>query len=332
MDDLSILKSKLALPSNIAILSHRNPDGDAIGSSLAIKRYLSTLGHRCQVVLPSEYPGVFEYLPEIEEVTVYDLVKQEALSILQNADLLFCLDFNGLDRVDPLAMTITESSAFKVMIDHHLDPEPFADWYFSDTASSSTCELVYRFIESMGHAPERVDLETATCLFTGILTDTGSFKYGTNPEVYRIAAELKKIGVDDYMVNDAIFNSWTHRQMTILGHALRNRLEVIPEMKAGIIVLNKGDYQKYQISRGDTEGLVNYILMIKGMELAVFVREMPHGEIRLSLRSKGDISVQDLARKHFNGGGHKNASGGSSTLSLEATVEKLKEVIPNYTG
>jgi len=179
-------------------------------------------------------------------------------------------------------------------------------------------------------AVEKVDVDIATCIFTGILTDTGSFKYATNPEVYRISSELKKIGVDDYQINDNIFNSWTHRQMTILGHSLRNRMRILPELSAGIISLNKGDYQKYQISRGDTEGLVNYILMIKGMKVAGFIREMPHGEIRLSLRSKGDISVQDLARTHFNGGGHLNASGGSSKMSLEDTIEKFIEVLPDY--
>lgn len=332
MDDIAIIKAKLSLPSNIAIITHRNPDGDAIGSSLALRRYLQSFGHHCRVILPSEYPAVFHYLPDLDTITVFDLQKEETRSILSSADIIFCLDFNGLDRIDPLALDIEESKAFKAMIDHHLDPEPFADWYFTDTASSSTCELIYRFIESMGHAGDKIDEQIATCLFTGILTDTGSFKYGTNPEVYRIASELKKVGVDDYKINDAIFNSWTHRQITILGHALRNRLEVLPELKTGIIALTKADYQKYQISRGDTEGLVNYILMIRGMEVAAFIREMPHGEIRLSLRSKGEISVQELASKHFNGGGHKNASGGSSTLSLKETIEKFKEVLPFYVG
>ncbi len=330
MDDINEIKSKLSLPSNIAIITHRNPDGDAIGSSLALKLFLELFGHRCTVILPSEYPAVFKYLPSLDSVSVFDLNQDEVRSSLSHADIIFCLDFNGLDRIDPLALNITESIAYKAMIDHHLDPEPFADWYMSDTASSSTCELIYRFIEALGHAPHMINKDIATCLFTGILTDTGSFKYGTNPEVYRIASELKKLGVDDYMINDAIFNSWTHRQMTILGHALRNRLEVIPELHSGIIFLTKSDYHKYQIARGDTEGLVNYILMIKGMHVAAFIREMPHGEIRLSLRSKGEISVQELARKHFNGGGHKNASGGSSTSSLEETITKLKEVLPEF--
>lgn len=330
MDNIQDIIDKLKSPSNIAIITHRNPDGDAIGSSLGLKLFLDQGAHKCDVVLPSEFPKVFHYLPEIDDVTVYDLQKDKTKQILKHADIIFCLDFNSLDRIDPLALDINESGAYKVMIDHHIDPEPFADWYMSDTESSSTCELIYRFIELLDDKNKSISVDMATCLFTGILTDTGSFKYATNPEVYRIASELKKIGVDDYQINDNIFNSWTARQMSILGHALRNRLQLLPEQHAGIIALTKADYQKYQIGRGDTEGLVNYILMIKGMKVAAFIREMPHGEIRLSLRSKGEISVQDLARTHFSGGGHKNASGGSSTDSLEDTIAKFKEVLPAF--
>lgn len=331
MDDIATIQDRLKKPTRISIISHRNPDGDAIGSSLALKLFLEKSGHQCDVLLPSEYPAVFKYLPSIDDAIIFDIDPARTRESLKLAEIIFCLDFNSLDRIDPLAIEIQESEAYKVMIDHHIDPEPFADWYMSDTSASSTCELIYRWIEEV-EEKSKVDQDISTCIFTGILTDTGSFKYATNPEVYRIASELKKIGVDDYQINDNIFNSWTHRQMTILGHALRNRMKILPELSAGIISLTKGDYQKYQIARGDTEGLVNYILMIKGMKVAAFIREMPHGEIRLSLRSKGDISVQDLARTHFNGGGHLNASGGSSKLSLEETVEKFTKVLPSYVG
>jgi len=303
--------------------------GDAIGSTIALKLFLEKYGHQCQVLVPSEYPNVFEYLPGLDDVLIYDLKRDQSISNIKNAGVICCLDFNSLDRIDPLAQLIEDSSAYKIMIDHHLDPEPFADWYFSETAASSTCELVYRFIE-LYDGKDKLDADIGTCLFTGILTDTGSFKYATNPEVYRIASELKQLGVDDYAINDYIFNSWTERQMKILGHSLRNRLELLPELSTGIITLNQEDYKRYQIARGDTEGLVNYILMIKGMKVAAFIRHMTNGEIRLSLRSKGDISVQELSREHFSGGGHKNASGGSSKLSLEETVAKFKEVVPFY--
>jgi len=212
LDDITELQSRLERPIYAVILSHRNPDGDALGSSLALMHYLRKLQHTSDVIVPSEYPKVFEYLPDVSGISIYDLDKEGVLDKIAKADILFCLDFNSLDRVDPLAEAITESKAYKCMIDHHLDPEPFADWYMSDPAASSTCELVYRFIEGRDHV-SMIDVAVGTCIFTGMVTDTGSFKYATNPEVYRISSKLKKVGVDDYMINDQIFNSWTHRQL-----------------------------------------------------------------------------------------------------------------------
>ena len=329
MDDINDIIQRLSKPSNIAIISHRNPDGDAIGSSLAMKLFLEKKNHICKVILPSEYPGIFSYLPKIDDIIIHDLNAPQSLAAIEKAEIICCMDFNSLDRIDPLAIEVSESKAYKLLIDHHIDPEPFADFYRSDTAASSTCELVYRWIEEM-NSEEDIDLDIGTCLLTGIITDTGSFKYATNPQVYRIASKLKTLGVDDWMIQDRIFNSQTERQLRLLGHALRNRMEILPELGTGIIYLNKHDYHNYSISRGDTEGLVNYILMIKGMKVAAFIREMPNSDIRLSLRSKGEISVQEVARKHFSGGGHKNASGGSSKLGLKETIQKFKEVIPNY--
>lgn len=329
MIELDLVKEKLARPTSIAIITHRNPDGDAIGSSMAMKFFLERYSHVCKVIFPSEYPYIFDFIPKVGDAIIYDQNREEAVAALMEAEIIFCLDFNGLDRIDQLGPVINEAKAFKILIDHHLDPEPFADFYLSDTSASSTCELVYRFISELGEK-RKMDLDSATCLFVGLITDTGSFTYATNPNVFRVAADLKEMGVDDYTLHDNIFNSWTARQLRILGHSLRNRMTTYPELSAGIIYLNKADYLKYQISRGDTEGVVNYILMIKGMKVAAFIREMPNGEIRLSLRSKGDISVQELARNHFSGGGHKNASGGSSELDLQGTIDKLIEVLPNY--
>ncbi len=329
MIEIQELQKRLATPKPIAIITHRNPDGDAIGSSLAMKFFLEKYGHTCKVILPSEYPVIFEYMPRIHEAIIYDQEKNKAIDALAEAEIIFCLDFNGLDRVDTLGPYVQDAKAFKALIDHHIDPEPFADYYMSDTSASSTCELVYRFINELDEI-KKMDLDIATCLFTGLITDTGSFTYATNPNVFRVAADLKEMGVDDYSLNDYIFNSWTERQLKILGHSLRNRMTIYKELSAGVIYLDKQDYRKYQISRGDTEGVVNYILKIKGMKVAAFIREMPAGDIRLSLRSKGDISVQELAREHFNGGGHKNASGGSSDKSLQDTIEKFVSILPYY--
>ena len=328
MEELQKLKSKLNFPTTIAIIVHRNPDGDALGSGLGLLLFLKKKGHSVNLILPSEYPATFGYLPEIEQSVVFDLHPERVKEILVNAELIFCLDFNALDRIEKIAPILLELKKDYVMIDHHLDPEPFADFILSDTGASSTSELIYKFIDQLDEI-KRLDVNIGICLFTGIITDTGSFKYATNPYTYYVASELKKLGVDDYKLHDNIFNSWTEKQMILLGHCLRNRMEIIHEYSTGIIYLNANDYNKYQISRGDTEGVVNYILMIKGMKIALFIRDM-HGAVRMSFRSKGDISVQDIARNHFNGGGHKNASGGSSKLSVKETIELFKSVLPKY--
>jgi len=329
MEGLQELKKLLSIPTTIAIVVHRNPDGDALGSGIGLSLFLKKKGHAVNVILPSEYPSTFAFLPEIDDTIVYDLHPHKTQEILENAEIIFYLDFNALDRVERMAPFIMGLENKKyVMIDHHLDPEPIADYVLSESSASSTSELVFKFIHLLEES-KRLDVNIGTCLFTGLITDTGSFKYATNPYTYEVAGELKKLGVDDYQLQDNIFNTWTERQMILLGHCLRNRMEIIPEYSAGIIYLDAKDYKKYQISRGDTEGVVNYILMIKGMKMALFIRDM-HGTIRLSLRSKGDISVQELARDHFNGGGHKNASGGTSQESIQKTIEKFKSILPNY--
>ena len=328
MEGLLEIKQLLSMPKNIGIIAHRNPDGDALGSSLALRFFLEKQGHLCRVVMPSESPRVFNYLKGIKDIHVFDLAEDNARDVLKSSDVIFCLDFNGLDRVDKLADSITTSGATIIMIDHHIDPEPFADYYLSETTASSTCELVYKFIELLGQK-DKIDVSIGEALFTGIITDTGSFKYATNPNVYRIAGELKALGIDDYKLNDLIFNCLTEKQLRLLGHALVNRMEVMSEYQTGIIALNKYDYEKYTIGRGDTEGIVNYILMMNNIKVAILLKQQP-SIIKLSFRSKGDISVQEIARNHFKGGGHKNASGGSAYGNLPTIIEKIKEVIPQY--
>lgn len=328
MEDINEIKDLLSIPKQVVILSHRNPDGDALGSSLATKLFLEKSGHAVKVVLPSEYPNVFKYMPCVYDCIIFDDNHKIAINAIKEAEVIFCLDFNGLDRIDKIGKYVHESKAKKILIDHHLDPEPFADYIFSNTAASSTCEMVYKFINDLEQT-RHIDKDIAECLFTGLITDTGSFKYNTNPYTYEVAALLKNKGADDYFLQDAIFNSYSQKQMKLLGHCLVNRMEIIPEHHAGIIALTKEDYANYEIGRGDTEGVVNYMLMIEGIKVAAFIREQPQ-IIKLSLRSKGDISVQELARNHFNGGGHKNASGGHAYAKLEDIVKRFKEVLPRY--
>ena len=328
MEGLQDIKELLATPKLISLIAHRNPDGDAIGSCLALAKYLDKFGHTTNVIMPSEHPSVFSYLDGVEEIVVYDLKREIAIDKLENADIIFCLDFNALDRIDTLGPTIQSARGKKIMIDHHLDPEPFADFYLSDTTASSTCELVYKFVEMLG-GKDKIDVAMGECLLTGIITDTGSFKYATTPDVYRVASELKLLGVDDYKLQNYIFNSLTEKQLRLLGHAINNRMEIIKEYGVGIVVLNKFDFEQFQISRGDTEGIVNYLLMIKDVYVAAFFRQQP-SIIKISLRSKGDISVQELARDHFRGGGHKNASGGAAYGSLNKVINNFKDQVPKY--
>lgn len=328
MENISEVKSLLSTIKEIVITTHRNPDGDAIGSSLAMYKYLRHLSHSVHIVMPSEYPEFLEWMPDIKSIVVYDLEQERSEKLVEKADLIFCLDFNGLDRIDKLGELVHHAKAKKIMVDHHLDPEPFADIAFSDPSASSTCEMVYELIAALGDR-EKINSTIAESIMTGILTDTGSFKYSTSPKLFRVVADLVELGADDYKLQDAIFNSLKEKHLRLLGHCLYNRMEYLEEYKTAIITLTKEDYSKFSISRGDTEGIVNHLLKIRNVKMAAFITEQPT-IVKISLRSKGDFSVQEIAQRHFRGGGHKNASGGSSFKNLSATVQKFKELLPRY--
>jgi phosphoesterase RecJ-like protein len=328
MDNSDKLKAFLALPRDIVIVSHRNPDGDAIGSSLGLSLYLQRKRHSCKVIFPSEFPNVFNYLPESDSILIYDNDVETSNVFLEKAEVIFCLDFNSLDRIDRLGEKIASLNATNVMLDHHIDPEPFPEYMLSETSASSTSELVFDFMELMGDA-KLIDPIIGECLYTGIITDTGSFKYGTSAKLFRTVATLKEVGVDDLKLQDYIFNSMPIKNMKLLAHCLHNRMEIMEDYGVGIIVLNKYDYKNFEIQRGDTEGIVNYLLMMRKVRLAAFISQQPT-IIKFSLRSKGNISVQEIARDHFKGGGHKNASGGSFHGPLRVAIDRFKEVIPDY--
>ena len=326
--EISQLKELLAFPKEISIVTHRNPDGDAIGSSLGLAGFLRKLGHNVRVVFPSDYPLNYGFLDGIQTSVVFDLDQNGAREAIDKSQVIFCLDFNGLDRIDKLGENVQFSKAKKVLIDHHLEPEPFTDIEFSETESSSTCELVFKVIDQMGYR-SKIDPHIGECLFTGMITDTGSFRYGTRPYTYEVAAALKELGVDDYKLADKIFNSQKEKHLRLLGHCLANRMEIMKDYGVGIMWLTRKDYADFDIQRGDTEGIVNYMLMMEDIRVAAFVLEQPT-IIKISLRSKGDISVQEIAQKYFNGGGHKNAAGGGVYASLGDIIDKVKKVMPQY--
>jgi len=327
-EDIQALQSYLTIPRDIAIIAHRNPDGDALGSSLGLQLFLERMGHSVTVVMPSEAPNSFGFLPSIGQMVIFDLRHDDARAYIDNADCIFCLDFNALDRIDKLGENVQFAEGKKVLIDHHLDPEPFADHMFSDTAASSTCELVYKFIHDLGKQ-DLINVQIGECLFTGLITDTGSFSYATRPYTYEVAAGLKAVGVDDYLLQDAIHNSLKEKHLRLLGHCLANRMEVIHEYGVAIIHLTRQDYLDFDIQRGDTEGIVNQMLKMKNVQVAAFITEQPT-IVKLSLRSKGEISVQQIAANHFNGGGHRNASGAGVYAKLPDVIERFKGVLPRY--
>lgn len=320
-------KVLLSSPKKIVITSHRNPDGDAIGSSLGLYHYLIQLGHSVTVAFPSGFPLIFEWMPDSEKILIYDVEQQRTKEAIEAADIIFALDFNSLDRIDRMGDIIRPMKVPKFMIDHHREPEPFVDFMLSDISASSTSELVVDFIKLLGDF-EKLNKTIGECLYTGIVTDTGSFKFGTSPKLFRTVADLIEKGVNDYLLQDLIHNNLPEKNLRLLGHCLYNRMEVLPQYKTGIVWLTKKDYEIFDIQRGDTEGIVNHVLSMKDVQLACFITEQPT-IVKISMRSKGDLNVQEICKEHFNGGGHKNASGGYSYANLKATIEKFKNILPN---
>jgi phosphoesterase RecJ-like protein len=270
-----------------------------------------------------------EWMPGIDKMLITDEHPDTVRSEIEQAELIICLDFNSLDRIDKTGeMVNAQTSAAKVLIDHHLDPEPFADYVLSDTTASSTSELVFDFIHLLG-MENYLDQRVADCIYTGIITDTGSFRYSTSAKLFRTVARLLELGVQDVVLQDLINNNLREKHLRLLGYCLYHRMEILEEYRTGIIVLSKEDYARFDIQRGDTEGIVNYLLRMPTVKVAAFITEQPT-IVKMSFRSKGEFSVQEIASQHFKGGGHRNASGGFSYIGLWPTVRKFKELLPQY--
>ncbi|MFD2597551.1 bifunctional oligoribonuclease/PAP phosphatase NrnA [Sphingobacterium corticis] len=317
-------------PQKIVITTHHKPDGDALGSSLGLGQWLRARGHDVSIIVSSDFPTFLDWMPGREEVLIFPQDPERYQKLFDDASLIFCLDYSVLSRTNILEPIIREAKGQKWMIDHHLDPEDFADLSYWDSNAAATAQLVYRFIceELNGH--DTLNSDMATCLYTGIMTDTGSFRFkAANAEVHRIIADLIEIGVKNWEIHQNVYNSSTENRLKFLGYCLLNCLEVIPEYNTAIFALSKDDLQQFSITTGDTEGLVNYALSIKGIRLAgLFVDRTEL--IKLSLRSIGEIPCNEICKNHFNGGGHLNASGGSSTEDLLTVVKRFKEVLPQY--
>lgn len=328
--DLSILGALLKTPKKITITSHFNPDGDAMGSTLALWHFLKKTGHHVDVVLPNEYPDFLAWLPGGKEIVLGTQSTDKAKKLIAEAEILFSLDYNTVQRTENLSEAIDQSKAFKVMIDHHRQPDDFADCMFWDVDASSTCELVYRFIQEFG-AEEMIDKDMATCLYLGIMTDTGSFKFSsTSAETHRIAANLIEKGIEASDIQSRVFDTQTYDRVQLLGKALSN-MKIIPDMHTAYTSLTLEELKAHNFKKGDTEGFVNYTLALDGVVFGViFIVNQQDPAIKISFRSKGDFDVNTFARLYFSGGGHKNAAGGKSTLSLKETIDYFLKVLPEY--
>lgn len=320
----------LSQPKQIVITMHQKPDGDAMGSTLGLYHFLHNRGHQVTVISPTNWADFLEWLPGIETVINFEGHREKSLAILDKADILFCLDFNIFHRTKHLAPFLASAKAIKVLIDHHEQPdEPNFDFGISDTGKSSTCEMVYDFIVEAGGREELTEA-IATCLYTGTMTDTGSFRFpSTKASVHRMVAELKETGFDHSQVHNHIYDNFLESRLRFIGFALLNRMEVLYEYNTAIMYIHQADLQKYHIKTGDTEGLVNYLLTIKGIRFGAIVIDRTE-ERKWSFRSKGGFDVNLFARNHFEGGGHANASGGRSSDSVEKTVAHFKQVIQEY--
>lgn len=333
MKNLQAFKSILGQPKNAVIVTHFKPDADALGSSLGLSGYLKKKGHRVTVITPSDYPDFLAWMPGNEEVIALSKDSKEpaqkVADHIDKADLIFCLDFSSLSRINDLADLVKNSTAPKVMIDHHLEPEDFAQFQHWNPHAASTAGLVFELIVELGDK-DLIDTNIANCLYAGLMTDTGGFRHNnTTQKEFLIASELVGQGANPSMVSKFVYDTNTLERLRLLGYVLSQKLKVLPEYRTAYMTLTSDELKQFGSVTGDTEGLVNYGLSIKGIKLSVLMYDRKD-EIKLSFRSLADFSANEVARKYFDGGGHKNASGGQSKLSLEATLQKFLDILPEF--
>ncbi|MBT8309404.1 MAG: bifunctional oligoribonuclease/PAP phosphatase NrnA, partial [Flavobacteriaceae bacterium] len=312
------------------IVPHKNPDGDAMGSSLGLMHYLKKLDHDVAVIAPNDYPQFLKWMPGDSSVMIYEKTKKNADTLINDSDLIFTLDFNALHRTGDMETSLENSDSIKIMIDHHQQPEDYAKYVYSDVEMCSTSQMIYHFIDMLGDT-SKIDADISTCLYTGIMTDTGSFRFrATTSETHRVIAELIDKGADNAQIHNNVYDTNSYGRLQLLGCAMNN-LKILPDLKTSYMTLSQKELNSFDFKKGDTEGFVNYGLSLNGIVFTViFIEHQKEGIVKISLRSKGDFDVNEFAREHFNGGGHTNAAGGRSTMSLTETVEKFITILPSY--
>lgn len=314
---------------SILILSHRNPDGDAIGASLALYILFQKMGHQVEILIPNAYPGFLKWMKNANKILIYTRKPKVADKLLTQAEIVFALDFNDLSRIHEFNDKLKFSGSYKVLIDHHPDPQEFANLSISDQNTSSTAELVYDFIETLGFS-SLIDIDIAGCIYAGIMTDTGCFSFNSSqPETFRKVASLLSCGIDKDFIYDRVYNNFSCDRMRLMGYCLDKKLEYLPEYHTAYMTLTQQELRDYNFRIGDAEGFVNLPLSIEGIRFAALLIEKKD-MVKISLRSKGNFAVNKFAAEHFHGGGHKNASGGESYESIQKTVDKFVNLLPEY--
>ncbi len=328
MKPISEIFPFLAEPKKkIVITFHQKPDADAMGSALGLYHFLIQFGHNVTVISPTNWAGFLSWMPGAKKVLDFEMQNQKALTALKEAEWLFCLDFNVLSRTRNMENILTELNCTKILIDHHQQPQvDVFDYGISDTTKSSTAEMVYDFIVNSGHS-DKINVSVGECLYAGVMTDTGSFRFNsTSSAVHRMVAHLKETGLNHSQIHENLFDNFLESRFRFFGNILLHRMEVFYEYNTALIAIPQQDLIRFNVKTGDTEGLVNFPLSIKGIKLAAVIIDRGD-ERKSSFRSKGGFDVNTFARRYFNGGGHFNAAGGKNTESLEEVINKFKEAI-----
>lgn len=322
------IQSILTPNKKIVITTHKSPDGDALGSSLALQLILQKKQCEVSVVVPNDFPDFLNWLPQSNQIINAEKQPNIAQKLIDDSEIIFCLDYNALNRIEGMENWVEKSKAFKIMIDHHQRPEEFTDFCISDTSKSSTCEMIYDFIEFLGYNDEITE-NIAECIYCGLVTDTGSFRHpGTSARTHQIVAELISKGLNNSLVHQKLFDNNSVSRIKVLGYCL-NSMEIASEIESAIFSMSEKTAQDLNMKKGDSEGVVNFGLSISSVKCAAFFRE-DDGKIKISFRSKNDLDVSIFAQEHFEGGGHKNAAGGMSLLSMEETIVKFKKSMLTY--
>lgn len=348
--DLTYLKVALKNVKNITIVTHPSPDGDAMGSSLGLYHAINKMypeQKNITVIVPNSIPDYLHFLPGTDKVKQFDIQTEECTELLKNSEIIFILDFNNLGRIGELGNIIEETICYTIMIDHHMDPDPIADLIISDTDASSTCQMMYRFLVKIFSDMCNANFEKlsdvfsimgskdiATCLYTGIVTDSGSFKFPrTSSELHMIAADLINCRADNVKIHTDLYNNGTLDQMKLTSYILSNKMEIISEYNVAILSMSLAEKQSMNYKKGDTEGVVNVPLSCKEIQLSIYVSEDEEGKVKMSFRSKGNKIAVNIMAKEISGGkggGHFNAAGASSDTNLQDTIEHIKKSLENY--